>query len=97
MPSLDNANPIIQATTAVSSSVARANKSKSNPQAITVESLWAEEGIQLVDGDFAPASLSGVDTDESGEEDEEIDGEEVYGQSPLLPQGGERRGVETAD
>ena len=92
MPSLDNANPIVHQPPSLPSSTARANKIKSSKAAVTVQDLWAEEGIQLVDADFAksPASpcspgqssesgAEGVEEEEE-EEEEEIDEEEVYGE-----------------
>ncbi|KAL7411589.1 hypothetical protein BDY24DRAFT_395404 [Mrakia frigida] len=89
MPSLDNANPIVHLPPSLPSSTARANKIKSTKAGVTVQDLWAEEGIQLVDADFAkspaspcsPGQSSEGDEDreeEEEEEEEEIDEEEVY-------------------
>ena len=81
MPSLDNANPIVHAPTTNSSS-SSSRRAGSDKKPLTVQSLWAEEGLELVDKDFtnngSVSSVDGEDT-EDGEE-EEIDAEEIYGQ-----------------
>lgn len=79
MPSLDNANPIVHAPTAASS-LPSSRRAAGEKKPLTVQSLWAEEGLELVDKDFAAnGSVSGVDSDEGDDDEEEIDQEEIYG------------------
>lgn len=80
MPDLENANPVIHATSSKDVSFRRVGSTKP----LTFADLWTEEGADhVVEADYSSAAASEPEEGNSEGDEEEIDQQEVYGSSSL--------------